>query len=92
IYQLRTGHAPLAKHLHRIGKIDSPQCPCCRQEEETVHHFLIRCPAHRAARSTMIREAGRAAASMTELLSQPKLLPALFKFIAKSGRLRAVFG
>ncbi|KAF8156730.1 hypothetical protein B0H34DRAFT_658337, partial [Crassisporium funariophilum] len=29
LFQLRTGHAPLAKHLHRIGKVDTPRCPCC---------------------------------------------------------------
>ena len=34
--QLRTGHAPLAKHLHRIKKTDSPICPACLQETETV--------------------------------------------------------
>jgi len=28
--QLRTGHAPLAKHLHRIGKSDSLICPACQ--------------------------------------------------------------
>ncbi|KAF8871382.1 hypothetical protein CPB84DRAFT_791922 [Gymnopilus junonius] len=91
-YLLRTGHAPLAKHLHRIGKVESPRCPCCRQEEETVHHYLIWCPAHREARCTMIREAGTAASSLTDLLLQCTLLPALFKFIAASGRLQSVFG
>jgi ribonuclease HI len=34
--QLRTGHAPLAKHLHRIKKADSPLCPACLQETETI--------------------------------------------------------
>ncbi|KAF8805906.1 hypothetical protein BYT27DRAFT_7103531, partial [Phlegmacium glaucopus] len=27
--QLRTSHAPLTKHLHRIGKAASPLCPTC---------------------------------------------------------------
>jgi hypothetical protein len=30
--QLQTGHAPLAKHLHRIKKADSPMCPSCLQD------------------------------------------------------------
>jgi hypothetical protein len=30
------GHAPLAKHLHRIRIIDSPICPACLQAEEMV--------------------------------------------------------
>ncbi|KDR65909.1 hypothetical protein GALMADRAFT_33223, partial [Galerina marginata CBS 339.88] len=74
-------------HLHRIGKAESPRCPCCRQEDETVHHYLMRCPAHRHAHDKMVREAGRAATRMSDLLSRKELLPALFKFIAATGRL-----
>jgi hypothetical protein len=29
LIQLRTGHVPLAKHLHKIQKADSPICPHC---------------------------------------------------------------
>lgn len=29
LMQLRTGHAPLNKHLHRIKSADSPLCPAC---------------------------------------------------------------
>ncbi|KAF7363687.1 RNA-directed DNA polymerase from transposon X-element [Mycena sanguinolenta] len=36
LLQLRSGHVPLAKHLHRIQKADSPICPCCRQADESV--------------------------------------------------------
>ncbi|KAF8236099.1 hypothetical protein L208DRAFT_1531107 [Tricholoma matsutake] len=38
--QLRTGHTPLAKHLHCIGKVDSPNCPDCQQGEEMIQHFI----------------------------------------------------
>jgi len=92
LYQLWTGHIPLAKHLHRFKKAESPECPCCHQEEETVHHYLIRCPAHRKARNTMIRNAGIDATNMSKLLSERSLLPHLFCFISASGRLRSVFG
>ena len=51
--QLRTGHAPLAKHLFHIGKIDSPTCPACQQSEETVQHFILHCTAHQAARQAL---------------------------------------
>jgi hypothetical protein len=30
LLQLRTGHIPLAKHLHQIRRADSPICPRCR--------------------------------------------------------------
>src|SRR4051794_26017692 len=35
ILQLRTGHAPLNRLLHRIGKAPSPICPACEEEDET---------------------------------------------------------
>jgi len=92
LYQLRTGHIPLAKHLHRFKKAESPQCPCCHQEEETVHHYLMRCPAHQNARNAMIRDAGIDATNMNKLLSKKSLLPHLFRFISAPGRLRSVFG
>jgi hypothetical protein len=45
LLQLRTGHAPLCKHLHKLERHVSPMCPYCKQEEETVQHFLVKCPA-----------------------------------------------
>ncbi|KAE9384489.1 hypothetical protein BT96DRAFT_737539, partial [Gymnopus androsaceus JB14] len=44
LVHLRTGHCYLYTHLHRIGKIDSPDCPACKKEPETVHHYLLQCP------------------------------------------------
>ncbi|KAJ7606520.1 hypothetical protein FB45DRAFT_685174, partial [Roridomyces roridus] len=43
LLQLRPGHCPLSKHLHRINKADSPICPCCRQADESVAHYLLHC-------------------------------------------------
>ncbi|KAJ7704558.1 hypothetical protein B0H17DRAFT_1224699, partial [Mycena rosella] len=45
LFQLRSQHAPLAKHLHRLNKLPSPTCPCCGVADETVDHFLHFCPA-----------------------------------------------
>lgn len=39
--QLRTGHAPLCLHLHRICQADSPECPCCKRHPKTVIHYLM---------------------------------------------------
>ncbi|OAX32906.1 hypothetical protein K503DRAFT_651940, partial [Rhizopogon vinicolor AM-OR11-026] len=41
LFQLRTGHAPLNKHLHCIAKVPNPACQHCYLREETVRHFLI---------------------------------------------------
>jgi len=92
LYQLRTGHIPLAKHLHHIAKADTPRCPCCGQEEETIHHFLFRCSAHREARQAMTRAAGIDAMDLNKLLSEKTLIPHLLKFISATGRLHTVFG
>ncbi|KAJ6483777.1 hypothetical protein C8R47DRAFT_925726, partial [Mycena vitilis] len=44
LFQLRSRHAPLARHLHRLTKAPSPNCPCCGLHDETVDHFLHFCP------------------------------------------------
>src|SRR3984885_9017425 len=56
--QLRMGHASLAKHLHCIGKIDSPLCPGCKQSDETVQRLLLHCTAHQAARQALCNSTG----------------------------------
>ena len=54
--QLRMGHTPLAKHLHHIGKADSPTCPACQQDNETIQHLMLYCQAHWAARQIIWEE------------------------------------
>jgi hypothetical protein len=92
LFLLRTGHAPLAKHLCRLGKAETPTCPSCHMHDETVDHFLMFCPAHEGVRRAMLYEGGLDTQHKSRLLSQPALLPHLFRFIARSGRLRAVYG
>jgi hypothetical protein len=92
LFQLRSGHAPLNTHLHRIQKADSPICPCCHQHNETVMHYVMHCPAHKNARREMIRAGGRGARDLPKLLTEPKLFPHFFRFIGHSGCMRSVFG
>jgi rubrerythrin len=84
-------HAPLAKHLHRLKKSESPLCPCCGLHEETVEHFLHHCPAHGAARR-QLRISNRLASFSKSLLTDPNLLPDLFLYIQRTGRFHSVFG
>ncbi|KAG2031395.1 ribonuclease H-like domain-containing protein [Suillus americanus] len=44
---LRTGHAPLNKHLHQIQKSASPSCPHRPGTDESVHHYLLLCLQYR---------------------------------------------
>ena len=41
-----TGHIGLNKHLHRINRSDTPNCPNCTDIEETVAHCIGQCPAY----------------------------------------------
>ncbi|KAJ6527573.1 hypothetical protein DFH09DRAFT_864846, partial [Mycena vulgaris] len=91
LFQLRSQHVPLAKHLHRLNKAPSPTCPCCGMTDETVDHFLHFCPAHQAAR-TRLHAASRLARYTKHLLNTCKLLPALFTYIQESGRFHAAYG
>ncbi|XP_063542917.1 uncharacterized protein LOC134751438 [Cydia strobilella] len=43
IVGLITGHNTLNKHLHIMGKTDSPMCRACMAEEETTKHILLDC-------------------------------------------------
>ena len=89
--QLRTGHIPLAKHLHRIGKCDSPICPDCLWSSESVQHFMLHCPAHQEARQRLRNKTGDRNIDITEIFTKPDKLQALFKYVAETGRLRNTF-
>jgi len=53
VAQLRTGHSPLlASYLHRIGRQQSPMCPHCGGDDETVQYLLLCCLSHTQARSS----------------------------------------
>ncbi|KAJ7654880.1 hypothetical protein B0H17DRAFT_956629, partial [Mycena rosella] len=74
LFQLRTHHAPLVCHLHRLKKSPSPTCPCCGMIDETVDHYLLFCPTHNAARQAL-RLANPLARYTNHLLTNPKMLP-----------------
>lgn len=91
IFQFRTGHAPLNKHLNRINRSTTPKCPRC-DREETTHHFLIACPAYARLRIALIDEVGTRARDLKYLLNHPKCIKPTLRFIAKSKRLETIFG
>lgn len=90
--QLRSGHAPLQYHLHKLGKVPSPLCPTCGIEKETVHHFLMTCPGYRHFRDVMRFELGRPAFTTAKLLNSRRTMKPLFKFINRTRRLEPTFG
>src|SRR5882672_11310944 len=92
LIQLRTGHVPLARHLHRIGKAESPICPACRAHNETFHHYLLVCPVLASLRKAMESQLRWAARYIRTLLSNPKAFGPLFQFINSTNRFRSTFG
>ncbi|KAJ7159412.1 hypothetical protein C8R46DRAFT_831567, partial [Mycena filopes] len=73
-------------------KAESPLCPCCRQFEETVEHYILRCPAHADARRELVRAGGPRTRVLTKLLSSPELYPHLFQYLSRTGRFHTVHG
>jgi hypothetical protein len=94
LIRLRTGHAPLNRHLWAIKVADSPGCSSCKRgEEETVRHFLLSCPAHERARIVLRNKIGaRSASNISALLTERKFLRPLFTFVDSTGRFRDLLG
>jgi hypothetical protein len=53
LFQLRTGHVPLNKHLHCILKAPSSICEACNQKNESIYHFILECPVYMCHRNAM---------------------------------------
>ena len=85
--QLRTGHVGLNAFLKKIKAVDSALCPKCKQPE-TVGHYLLFCQRYARQRRILAREAGKAANSISRLLSEPKALKATLHYIVATRRFR----
>lgn len=92
ILQLRTGHAPLNYHLHRIGKAETPTCPECGAQRENVPHILFVCPAYHRFRTRLRYQIGRNSVSLRGLLGTSDNVKHTLEFIHKTGRMKAPFG
>lgn len=88
LIQLRSGHAPLNKHLFRLGKADSARCSC-GTDDETVIHFLLRCPNWNRARAPLRRAFPPSNLQLRTLLNDPDALTHLFDYIKATGRFAA---
>jgi hypothetical protein len=86
LIQLRTGHVALNKYMHRIGKTSSPICNQCQSAQETVHHYLFRCPAFKEQRKIMKERLKRGANSIRMLLGGHKAMKHLFRYILDTKR------
>lgn len=92
LIQLRTGHIALNRHLHRINRADSPECPSCHGASETTDHFLFHCPAYEGPRRELRNALGQAASQPRKLLGDKKAWPSLFRYINATHRFEENFG
>ena len=90
--QLRTGHVPLAKHLHHIGKINSLTCPACTQSKESVQHYILHCPVHHQARQQLHNATGWRDINIKKLFSGLKTMQALFQFVTATQHFQSIYG
>jgi ribonuclease HI len=88
ITQLRTGHAPLNYHLHRIGAWATASCPRCGWARETAYHYLMVCPAYSDIRNELREKVPQGTYTFTNLLSHAKYTPLLLRYVASTGRFK----
>ena len=62
---LRLGTLPLNKFLNSIRRHPDGQCDC-KTEEETVEHFLMRCPTHKKEREVLMSELKKSYATQVQ--------------------------
>lgn len=88
IAQLRLKHAPLNGFLKRIQKVDSARCPACGDEEESIEHFLLKCPSYAHERWPLTQHARKKGRnlSLKTLLGDPQLTLPLAAYIHATGR------
>ena len=93
MYQLRSGHIALNKHLHRINSSDTPLCLQCKTNvPETVHHLLFECTRYSREHHILRNNLGREALSTSHLLADKDGIRETLKFIRATNRLRNLSG
>ncbi|KAI0050542.1 hypothetical protein FA95DRAFT_1487058 [Auriscalpium vulgare] len=90
--QLRTKTVALQRYLHLIKWADTSLCPACGQQDETVYHFILECPAYEEPRRRLGQAVGRAKMTMDHLLAKKNTFPKLSKFIHETKRFEDAFG
>lgn len=86
LFQLRSGHAPLNVHLHRIKRAESPTCDACDEADETVTHYIYDCPARMMERHKLRKAAGKEWRDRAHLLVRGT--KALVEYVRATGRMR----
>ena len=79
-------------HLFRISRAEAPNCKACNAATESVHHFVMMCPAYASERRKMVHEGGRGTLVLVKLMKEEKMIAHLFRYVARTGRFRDTAG
>jgi hypothetical protein len=85
ITRLRTEHCSLNKYLHRQNSVDDPYCEC-RDEFETISHYLLRCELFERERDALRWKVGAHGMRVETLLGDPKIVHHTLQFIEETKR------
>ena len=92
LFQLRSGHIGLNRHLHQIKPTDSPRCTNCSDgSDKMIQHFLFECTKYGQERHIMQRSLCRCASNLAYLLSNPDATLPLLKYIHTTRHLKQTF-
>jgi ribonuclease HI len=88
IAQIRLRHFLLNSYLKRINRSDNAWCPACGEDEESIEHFLLRCPSYAHERWTLTQFASRKRKLFTikTLLGDLQFTIPLASYIQVTGR------
>jgi len=92
--QLRTGHAPINQHLHRIGKSDTPYCPqsTCIRATEDIRHLIFTCPRYAQERYHLTQKISKKNLSAPKLFADGNIIPHTLNYLNRIGRFRHIYG
>ena len=85
LVRLRTAHCSLNKYLYRQGHEEEPLC-VCREEEETVEHFLLKCKRYTIQREKLVKEAGAGGMRVERLVGELKFVKHTMDFVKETNR------
>ena len=92
LIQLHTGHVPLQAYLHRFKLSDTPECPTCSDEPETVTHYLAHCRTYNQQRCQLQQALGHNQSVGLEILGDERRIKVLMEFINDTGQFEELHG
>jgi len=85
LVRLRTAHCSLNKYLHQRGHEEEPLC-ACREDEETIEHFLLKCKKYTTQREKMVKEVGAGGMRVEKLVGDLKCIKYTMEYVKETNR------